>query len=112
MGGGGGGGFFAREGGGGGGAFFDPIEFRLVALGLRDGTLPWEVAGDIDLPLNIRSGLERPYELTSSGSAYGSAEMRPLPTWVLLRRPNPPRFSLVVRCCIHCDASGDCSCRS
>ena len=38
--GGGGGGFFARDGGGGGGAFFDPIVFKLVALGLRDGTLP------------------------------------------------------------------------
>lgn len=38
--GGGGGGFFARDGGGGGGAFFNPIVFKLVALGLRDGTLP------------------------------------------------------------------------
>lgn len=38
--GGGGGGFFARDGGGGGGAFFCPRVFKLVALGLRDGTLP------------------------------------------------------------------------
>lgn len=41
IGGGGGGGFLERHGGGGGGAFLaSPAVLRVVALGLRDATLP------------------------------------------------------------------------
>jgi hypothetical protein len=56
--GGGGGGFFARDGGGGGGAFlpFVFIPFSVVELPVRDGMLPWDVAGEAALSI-YRSGL-------------------------------------------------------
>jgi len=59
AGGGGGGGFFARDGGGGGGPFFAPIfaADRAVPLTVLDGTLPYEVAGDMDLSPYDLSGL-------------------------------------------------------
>ena len=59
AGGGGGGGFFARDGGGGGGAFFRPgaLALRVVELADREGALPCEVAGEVDLSPYDRSGL-------------------------------------------------------
>lgn len=68
--GGGGGGFLAREGGGGGGAFFPAGKpaLRVVELTVREGALPYDVAGETDRSPYDRSGLLLVYGDSSDGS--------------------------------------------